>query len=60
MTKRTQAQIDAEKRYKAAHPAITLRTSQECYDAIKQAAKERGKTHHGLINEILNQWVESN
>ncbi len=56
--KRTEAQKEAEKRYKLKNPATTLRTPQHVHDALKQAAKEMNLSHHGLLNQILVDWLE--
>lgn len=56
--KRTEAQKEAEKRWQLKNPSTTLRTPQHIYDELKQAANELNTTHHGLINQILVEWLE--
>lgn len=55
----SQAQKDAIKRWELKNPSTTLRTPQAIYDELKQAANELNTTHHGLINQILVEWIEN-
>lgn len=57
--KRTEAQKEAEKRWQAQNPISTVRLPQHTYDALKQAAKDTDTTYHGLLKQILTEWIES-
>lgn len=59
MVKRTQAQKDAEKRWQSQNPTSTVRLPQHSYDALKQAAKDSDMTYHGLLKQILTEWLET-
>ncbi len=56
--KRTEAQKEAEKRWQAQNPSSTLRLPESAYNQLKQAAKDTNQSYHGLLKQIVMDWLE--
>lgn len=54
----TEAKKAARDRWNERNPTLTLRLPQERYDALKQAAKEMNIGGHGLLKQIVLDWLE--
>lgn len=57
--KRTQSQIDYEKRRDEYNPNISIRCRKELLELLENEAKTQNTTRNALIISILSEWINS-
>ncbi len=60
MTKRTDAQKEAEKRYLAQNPMQSVRLPLDAVEELKQLASAQDQPYRGLLKQIILDWLDAN
>ena len=55
----SKAKKDARDRWNARNPTSTVRLPIDTDEGLRQAAKDMNLGYHGLLKQILTEWLEN-
>ena len=54
------AKREARTRWNRDNPSSTVRLPRKDYELLQQVARDRNMTQHGLLKQIVLEWLEKN